>query len=164
MSDEKIIIIPKNFKHIEDCFRYENYNIKLPQYIRSSIKRYRFIQKNNKLYLQRQCIDCNNFFTVQIYEENNFINIENTEVEFTGTKTGFKSRCISCNSKHRNNKIIPSTNLIKNTSYNEVQLNLSISKDLKKEFQLLALKLDTSLKVQVINALEFYKKYLQNKL
>lgn len=167
MIDEKIIIIPKNLKHTEEHFKYESYNIKLPSYVRSSIKRYRFIQKNTKLYLQRQCIDCNNFFTVQIFDKDVFVNIQESEIEFTGEKTGFKSRCKTCNFDHQNNKDLKTTNVIKNitrTNDAEVQLNMTIDKELKKYFQILALQNDISLKVQIINALEFYKKHLPNKL
>lgn len=166
MNDKKIILIPKEFKH-KEYFNYANYNIKLPNYIKASISKYRFTLSDG-LYLQRQCADCKNFFTVQIYENDNFTNIENCEIKYIGEKTGFNCRCIRCDSENKENKkdlILPlkDKEFVTN-SCNQVQLNLLIDKNLKKEFQLLALRNDTTLKVQIITALYFYRDYINNEL
>lgn len=154
MNVNNIIVIPKECK-LEPFFNIEQTYITLPNYVINSISKYRFMLCDDRIFLQRKCNKCANFFSVQEYIDGSFKNIDNPQVRYLGAKSGFHNICTNC-------KIInsspnaPVSQLSYNTKYRE-QLNIDIDTDLKNYYKILAIKNRTTLKTEVINALTYYK-------
>ena len=151
--NEHVIEISIEHKHL-DIFEINGIHITLPKYVKNSISNYRFVIIEEKIILQRKCNICGTFFDVQEYKNNNFINIENTEIKYIGEKSGFHNTCNECSkTPSPNNLDIP-----QNNSNNTVQLNIKIDIELKKYYQIRAIENNTSLKDEIIKVLNSERK------
>ena len=163
--NNKIVTIPKEYKYKIDIVLLGK-NIPLPPYIKNSITKHRFFIENEVIYLQRKCNNCEEFFTVQIFANDTFTNIEDLPVRFLGEKTGFYNKCVECeivlNNTNKSPIITKVVNSIPIDKTNETQLNIDIDKDLKNYYKILAINNSTNLKIEIINALLYYKSNCAN--
>lgn len=153
MQMSKIINIPKEYKDLDKSLLVNNIELELPIYVRRSISKYRFIVKDNTIYLQRLCNVCGNFFNVKKVEDRQYISIDKYFREI-GEKSGFHNTCITCEGK---------TPVKSVSNDNLAQLNIKISNDLKKYYQILSINNSSTLKDEVTAALIFYKNHLKDK-
>ncbi|MEG1142452.1 MAG: hypothetical protein RSE41_08440 [Clostridia bacterium] len=163
--NNKIVTIPKEYKSKIDIIIMEK-KIPLPTYIKNSITKHRFFLDNDDIYLQRKCNECGEFFTVQIFDDNTFSNIEELPIRYIGKKSGFHNTCINCEVFFGNtNKSPIKPNVINSlqvNKLNQIQLNIDIDKDLKNYYKILAINNATNLKIEIINALLYYKTHRDN--
>lgn len=157
---DNIIIIPKNYK-THDNIDILGESIPLPSFVKNSITKYRFLIRDDIIYLQRKCNKCNNFFTVQYFIDGTFKNTDENNFRYIGFKSGFHNICTSCEILCNNSYNFVSNTLPKEKN-NETQLNLEIDKDLKNYYKILAINNSTTLKIEVIKALLYYKNFLDN--
>ncbi|MDR5659457.1 hypothetical protein RH915_08130 [Serpentinicella sp. ANB-PHB4] len=67
----------------------------VPEFVTRSAKNYRFNHVTNKL--EKKCIECKNYFEVQLYENGKFIDIhDEEEIHFYSEKSGYDTRCRKC--------------------------------------------------------------------
>lgn len=154
MNVNEIIIIPKECK-VSPTFSIGETQILLPKYVVNSISRYRFLLYDDKIFLQRKCNKCNNFFSVQEYIDGSFKKIDNPSMRYLGTKSGFHNTCASC--EIINTSPVTHISQLSNKTADREQLNIVIDADLKDYYKIIAIKNRTSLKTEVINALTYYK-------
>lgn len=156
MENEQIIKIPKEYKH-KETIKISSKEILLPKYVKKSISKYQFLVQDNNIYLQRKCNKCNKYFNVQIYNDEQFSNVDDICIRYIGELSGFHNICNSCDS------ILEPTSKPSTTINNKdtgTQLNLDIDKELKNYYKILAVKNETTLRTQIINALIYYKKFI----
>lgn len=157
---DNIINIPKDYK-TKDTIDILGQNIPLSPFIKNSISKYRFVVVDNVIYLQRKCNKCNNFFTVQYFNNGTLENIDENNFRYIGLKSGFHNVCFTCDdTSNTTSNFIP--NKLSKEKTNETQLNLDIDKDLKNYYKILAINNSTTLKTEIINALLHYKNSLCN--
>lgn len=158
---DNIMLIPKNYKTHTSINILEE-DIPISSFVRNSISKYRFLIRDDIIYLQRKCNKCNNFFTVQYFKDGTFKNTNESKFRYIGFKSGFHNICTSCESNINNESKDLTTSQSPKTKNNETQLNLEIDKNLKSYYKILAIKNSTTLKLEVINALLYYKNHLDN--
>ena len=157
---DNIINIPKDYK-TKDTIDILEQSIAIPSFVKNSISKYRFIIIDNVIYLQRKCNKCNNFFTVQKFNNGTLENTTENNFRYIGLKSGFHNVCIPCDdTSNTPSNFIP--NKLSKENNNETQLNLEIDKDLKNYYKILAINNSTTLKTEIINALLYYKNSLDN--
>jgi hypothetical protein len=73
-------------------FEEEGKLYKVPSFVERSRKSYRFDHKNK--ILQKQCIDCKEYFDAQIFEEGKFRDVHDEEkIHFSSYLSGYATRC-----------------------------------------------------------------------
>lgn len=155
---DNIINIPKIYK-TKDEIDILGQSIPLSPFIKNSISKYRFLVQDNMIYLQRKCNTCNNFFTVQYFNNGDLENINENNFRYIGLKSGFHNVCITCdNAPNTSSNFI--SNKLSKEKINETQLNLEINKELKNYYKVLAINNSTNLKTEIITALLYYKNFL----